>query len=157
MWQSLKSDRMLVCDDVTAIESSLPSIINWCQQALTVWAQTTLSGKETSALCLLCLLCLCVITLLQSDDDKVCWNNWAWVEAFRGPEARIHNLGFWSLSSALPVEISKWPSYTFSLGSLFLSVGRLSIMWTTTFFFWFPLGEKHMEHNTFIWSELYCL
>ena len=66
--------------------------------------------------------------------------------SFRGPEA-------WIFSSTFPLEIRKWPTYTFSLWSLFISVGGLSI----TAFFVPPLGARRMEQISFACSELYYL
>lgn len=46
-----------------------------------------------------------------------------------------------------PLELSKWPTYRFSLWSVFISAARLSIMLSTTFF------GSHLEHNA--WNK--CL
>lgn len=58
----------------------------------------------------------------------------------------------WIFSSTFPLEIRKWPTYTFSLWSLFISVGGLSI---TAFFP--PLAARRMEQISFACSELYYL
>lgn len=58
----------------------------------------------------------------------------------------------WIFSSTFPLEIRKWPTYTFSLWSLFISVGRLSI---TAIFP--PLAARRMEQISFACSELYYL
>lgn len=118
-----------------------PPALILCDQVLTLCPRFTTCHCSVDVY-------LCTVTTsaqTQSEEDTG-WNNGAWDEAFRGPQARTCNLGFWPFSLQLPpLEITERPSYSFSSWSLFISVGGLSIMLSTAFFW--GSHKKHM-HGT---------